>query len=280
VIPTSGGGLQRPAGVGHRCQQQLWSIGSLGGDDRQPPPGLAVRRVDLHVEAEHVRVEEAEGLLLVVHVELGDADAHVGHSAALGQRGLEWACSVTSSIGQAGSRRAWPGLPAWGRMAVEVEYDLLREFLDHERHAVVSSLASVPVRLLREPLVLPDASMLGLVKHLTHLERWWFTYTFAGIDACVPRKKDWHVDRRDTPAGIVRRYRAECARSRAIVERSSPDQLSVRPSPDGRLVSLRWILLHMIRETGRHVGHADVLRSLIDGATGPPPCVSPRPMIR
>ena len=49
---------------------------------------------------------------------------------------------------------------------------------------------------------------------------------------------------------------------------AGPDQLSVEPLGDGRLFSLRWVLMHLIEETARHGGNADLLREAIDGTVG------------
>lgn len=61
-----------------------------------------------------------------------------------------------------------------------------------------------------------------------------------------------------------------CERSReAVATEGSLDDLSVGIRPrTGHRVNLRWILLHMIEETARHAGHADLLREAIDGTTG------------
>ena len=53
-----------------------------------------------------------------------------------------------------------------------------------------------------------------------------------------------------------------------MTEVASLDQLSVKTLRDGRHFSLRWVLLHLVEETARHVGHADFLREAIDGAVG------------
>jgi hypothetical protein len=157
------------------------------------------------------------------------------------------------------------------------EHVLLCRVLDHERRAAVDSLGGVPSPLLKEPLVLPEASLLAVVKHLTFLERWWFAHVFAGIDvgfvgANIDSRRTWRLDRRDTSWTVLRSYLGACARSRRLVERSALDAVAARVSPGDERVTLRWIYLHMIMETGRHNGQADVLRSLIDGGTGPPPC--------
>lgn len=112
----------------------------------------------------------------------------------------------------------------------------------------------------------------GLVHHLTQVERWWFRDVFAsepGLE--YPwSEEDPDADFRIPPgmgAGeLVDGYRAEVELSRAIVARSELDEMSCRPG--GPEVSLRWILLHMIEETARHAGHADLIRESIDGATG------------
>lgn len=152
------------------------------------------------------------------------------------------------------------------------ERDMLATSLDAARHAVVSTLVGVPVVLLHEPLVSPDSSLLGVIKHLTLLERGWFAHTFAGLDV-GPVDTDshghvgWRLDHADTARTVVAQYHAECQRSREIVERAGLDDMASGRPPDGRVVVLRWVLLHMIEQTNRHAGHADVLRQLIDGAT-------------
>ena len=71
------------------------------------------------------------------------------------------------------------------------------------------------------------------------------------------------------PDELRRRYRDACDRSREVVaQASSLDQLSVGAWADGRHWDLRWVLLHMIEETARHAGHADLLRESIDGTVG------------
>jgi hypothetical protein len=71
------------------------------------------------------------------------------------------------------------------------------------------------------------------------------------------------------PDVLRERYRSACARSRSIVEQAgSLDDLSVGTSSDGTHFDLRWIILHMLEETARHAGHADLIREAIDGAVG------------
>jgi Protein of unknown function (DUF664) len=71
------------------------------------------------------------------------------------------------------------------------------------------------------------------------------------------------------PDELRGRYRQACQRSRQVaVEAAGLDQLSVRPIRNDQHFSLRWVLLHLIEETARHSGHADLLREAIDGTVG------------
>jgi hypothetical protein len=157
------------------------------------------------------------------------------------------------------------------------ERDILAASLDDARHAVVANMTDVPVALLREPLLWPHGSLLAIVKHLTTLERWWFAHTFAGLDMAHPwsagtSPEEWRLERSDTAWAVMARYHGACKRSRLIAERAALDQVAARAATPGHPVALRWIMLHMIEETNRHAGHADVLRQLIDGTNGSPPC--------
>ena len=71
------------------------------------------------------------------------------------------------------------------------------------------------------------------------------------------------------PEVLRQRYRDACERSRqAAASAASLDQLSAFKGNDGWQFTLRWVLLHLIEETARHAGHADLLREAIDGSIG------------
>jgi hypothetical protein len=73
----------------------------------------------------------------------------------------------------------------------------------------------------------------------------------------------------DTVASAVAAYRAAAIRNDEIVAAAGDlSAMCKRKPPTTEPMSLRWILVHMIEETGRHAGHADILREQIDGATG------------
>ncbi|HKY49152.1 MAG TPA: DUF664 domain-containing protein, partial [Acidimicrobiia bacterium] len=78
---------------------------------------------------------------------------------------------------------------------------------------------------------------------------------------------DFRLDDDDTVASLTALYQTECQRSRDMVA-ANPNLDHVVPATRGRMVSLRWILVHMIEETARHAGHADIIREMVDGTVG------------
>ncbi len=75
-------------------------------------------------------------------------------------------------------------------------------------------------------------------------------------------------DERSTLVAFLDHHREIAGSDRTIREASSLDQLSQRTGRAGRPTSLRWIIVHMVREYARHNGHADLIRESIDGVTG------------
>jgi hypothetical protein len=107
-------------------------------------------------------------------------------------------------------------------------------------------------------------SLLWLVKHLTRAELLWMVVRFAGEDPVAP---DDAVQPGDTLAAAVEAYRAAWARVDAIAAAASLDDVCQENLGDVP-ANLRWVLGHLLDETARHAGHADILRELIDGETG------------
>ena len=186
------------------------------------------------------------------------------------------AVSAPVSVGTrifAGPRR-WPALISGGmsdgpcRDGAESESDVLLFFLNRVRDAVVRASAGLTSEQQRMPGVPSGTSLLGLVRHLTAVEEHWFQRVFPGEDRSAGMSMD-------VPAGVtcdevVAAYRQACARSDEIVHACPGLSTLARTANPGedRVVSLRRILVHMIEETARHAGHADILRERIDGATG------------
>ncbi|MHB8437587.1 MAG: DinB family protein [Acidimicrobiales bacterium] len=146
------------------------------------------------------------------------------------------------------------------------ERQMLLGFLDYLREAIVNKVDGLADDDARRPMVASGTSLMGLVKHLIRVETAWFPWSFAGEDVSIP---DDGLSDGDTVESLVRSYRQACERSNEIVAACGDlDRLSVRPVRVPQLMPLRWVLVHMIEETGRHAGHADILREQIDGSTG------------
>jgi uncharacterized damage-inducible protein DinB len=153
------------------------------------------------------------------------------------------------------------------------EAETLRGFLDFHRATLLWKLEGLDDEQLRRAMVPSGTSLLGLVKHLAYVERSWFQRVWAGQEVSFPWTQDdpdadWRIEPDETTEDILALYDGECDRSRQIVAAASAlDEAVVHPRWK-EAVSRRWILTHMIEETARHVGHADILREQIDGVVG------------
>ena len=149
------------------------------------------------------------------------------------------------------------------------EKAMLSAFLDRYRETMIWKLQGLSKEQASRRLVPSDTTLLGVVKHLAYVERYWF-HDFKGDPISFPwnegePEREFVIEREDNVESITALYEGEIARSREIVEQSSLDDLS---KPAKEPLSLRWIMIHMIEETARHAGHADILRELTDGAIG------------
>jgi uncharacterized damage-inducible protein DinB len=154
------------------------------------------------------------------------------------------------------------------------ERETLSGFLDFLRATLLWKLEGLDDEQVRRAMVPSGTSLLGLVKHLAYVERSWFQGVWAGQQVTFPWTRedpdaDWRIEPGETTQNVIDPYNGECDRSREIVAAaSSLDEVVEHPRHQGWKMSRRWILTHMIEETGRHVGHADILREQLDGATG------------
>ena len=146
------------------------------------------------------------------------------------------------------------------------EGETIREFLDYLRESIVLKATGLDEVSARRSTVPSGTTLLGLVKHLTTVEIAWFQYAFAGSARAVPSDE---LDPTDTVESVVSAYRAAIEQSNKIVDDCDELQrLCARAFRTPEPMSLRWVLVHMVEETGRHAGHADIIREQIDGQTG------------
>jgi uncharacterized damage-inducible protein DinB len=150
------------------------------------------------------------------------------------------------------------------------ERPLLQAFLDWHRATLLYKCAGLTGEQLASHTVPPSGlSLLGLIRHLTKVERTWFRQRFAGEPVDSPFGDDNQADfERADPARAAADYARLTEEFKladaAVANASLEDTFTHR----GEVMSLRLIYLHMIEEYARHIGHADLLREQIDGATG------------
>ncbi|HEX3790289.1 MAG TPA: DinB family protein [Pseudonocardiaceae bacterium] len=152
------------------------------------------------------------------------------------------------------------------------EREVLETFLDLHRGIVRRKVTGLSEQDAQRRLVPSLTTLAGLVKHLAAVERGWFQLALAQRTVeqigANPYSGDasWQVEPGETVAELVADYDRACAASREVAAGLELDDTV----PDARMgrVSLRWIYVHMIEETARHAGQADILREQTDGATG------------
>lgn len=153
------------------------------------------------------------------------------------------------------------------------ERHLLDQFLDFHRGTLLRKCQGLSDEQLAVRSVTPSTlTLLGLVRHMAGVERWWFRQQFLGEDIralyFTGRQPDLDFDggSPESAKDDMRTYVAEVDAARAaVVGRALDDVVS---GPGGQPISLRWVYLHMIAEYARHNGHADLLREAVDGTTG------------
>ena len=155
------------------------------------------------------------------------------------------------------------------------ERAMLDQWLDYHRATLLLKCAGLDDEQLRTASCPPsNLTLLGLVRHLTDVERGWFLRGVAGLtETQLPplyySDEDPEGDVENlgsaTTLSVFDAYDAAIADIRAAVAGAELDQTF---SNDGKPCSLRWVYLHMIEEYARHNGHADLIRERIDGSTG------------
>jgi hypothetical protein len=158
------------------------------------------------------------------------------------------------------------------------ERSMLVGWLDYHRATLEWKCEGLTDEQLRERSVPPSTmSLLGLVRHMAEVERWWFRRVMnaepIGDIWCTKdnRDADWDDVATADIGESFATWRAECDAARPI-EKGAAD-LDVlghvdQPNEPRPQFSMRWVLVHMVEEYARHNGHADLLRERIDGVTG------------
>jgi hypothetical protein len=148
------------------------------------------------------------------------------------------------------------------------ELDTALAFLDFVRSCVLKKAAGLTEEQLRRVVVPSGTSILGLIQHLAVGERFWFGYQFAGIGEDADFDFDMTVPAERTAAEVIADFRAAIEESNELIRRIGDPEARVVVPVDGEYLSLRWVIAHATGEATRHAGHADIIRELIDGATG------------
>jgi uncharacterized damage-inducible protein DinB len=157
------------------------------------------------------------------------------------------------------------------------EFTMLAQYLDYHRATLVQKASGLDRAQLNQRTAASGLTLAGLLKHMALVEDAWFQETMAGE---APRQQwagiDWDADpdwefrtsADHEPADLLAMYTEACERSRATVARIGDLDAVSPPGRRREEFSLRWVILHLIEETARHNGHADLLREAIDGVTG------------
>jgi len=158
--------------------------------------------------------------------------------------------------------------------ALGSEREALEMNLDAQREGLIRKIQGVDDAMARQAPTASSLSLLGLAKHAATWERRWFQVIMGGREfpdgwpavRPEPRDVDLMVGENDTVDYWVAHYRAQIAQSRVVAASMDLDSPCART--DIIECNVRYVLFHMIQETARHAGHADIIRETLDGSTG------------
>jgi len=151
------------------------------------------------------------------------------------------------------------------------EGPMLVSILNKQREVMIWKLDGLNDEQLRRPMTPSGTNLLGLVKHLAAVEYGWFCTTFGRSTEPLPfdeddEDADLRVNDDESTEDILAFYRRACDAADLAMSEVGLDGEGT--AWFGDTVSMRWVILHMIEETARHAGHADILREMLDGTTG------------
>ncbi|MEU3462209.1 DinB family protein [Streptomyces sp. NPDC006733] len=168
-----------------------------------------------------------------------------------------------------------PEVPRNEPPMVSAERASLESWLAYHRATLLTKCAGLTAeQLALRPVTSSTLSLLGLVRHMAEVERWWFRILFDGqkdLDDlyCPDEDPDGDFDRAAaaTAEADFAVFASECELADRAAAGRSLDETFPHPRR-GEPIDLRWVYVHMIEEYARHNGHADLLRELTDGVTG------------
>lgn len=156
--------------------------------------------------------------------------------------------------------------------------EVLGQYLDYQRATVLAKTEGLTREQLSRRHEPSSLTLGGLLYHLALVEESWMEVRFtglprrepwAGVDFAADPEWEFRTSAELEPEQLRQRYREACERSNQVAAAASGlDQLSAVPLDDGKKFTLGWVLLHLLEETARHAGHADLIREAIDGSTG------------
>lgn len=158
--------------------------------------------------------------------------------------------------------------------ALGSEREALELNLDAQREGLMRKIDGLDDATARQAPTASSLSLLGLVKHAATWEGRWFQGIVAGRELPdgwprvrpEPWDADLMVDETDTVDHWLTSYREQIEESRAVVSARELDSPCARP--DIIECNVRYVMFHLIQETARHAGHADIIRETLDGTRG------------
>ena len=145
------------------------------------------------------------------------------------------------------------------------ELETLMVLLGYQRRSLVRKVADVDEDAARRSPVGSGTSLLWLVKHLALAESLWILHRFAGSNEPLPPGE---VEPSDTVGSVIAAYEGTWERVDAVIAAAPSLEATSAEVGHESPLNLRWVVAHLLEETARHAGHADILRELVDGETG------------
>jgi hypothetical protein len=142
----------------------------------------------------------------------------------------------------------------------------LEAFLEEYRGAIEMTLDGLTEEQARRRLVASSTTLLGLLKHVTWMQRVWFEECVGGtsrreLGLVQTPEESFRLNDDDTVASVVAAYRQACATARAAVADLPLDAVVTGHRTGPR--TLHWVYLQALRELAHHCGHADILREQV-----------------